>query len=255
LSPSSEESEPRPVSGGGVPDVSAPRRVLVTGGSRGIGRAIALRLAAEGRRVLAVGRDEGALEHVAQAGGGAIEVLAADLDDGVARSRVVPHAVATLGGLDGAVLAAGIERHARLTGLHEHDLESTLRTNLIAPLLIARDVAAVLGAGGSILFIGSNLARKAVPGTAAYAASKAGLEAAARVLALELAPRDVRVNVLAPGVVDTDMVRGRDLDLLAAAHPLGRIGTPEEVAVAAQQLLDAGWATGSVVTLDGGGSL
>jgi NAD(P)-dependent dehydrogenase (short-subunit alcohol dehydrogenase family) len=236
-------------------EATPPGRVLVTGGSRGIGRAIALRLAAEGRRVLAVGRDARALEEVARSGGGAVEVLAADLDDGVARSRVVPHAVATLGGLDGAVLSAGIARHARLTALHERDLESTLRTNLVAPLLLARDVAAALGPGGSLVFIGSNLARKAIPGTAVYAASKAGLEAAARVLALELASRGIRVNVLSPGVVDTDMVRDRDLDLLAEAHPLGRIGTPEEVAVAAQQLLDAPWATGSVVTLDGGGSL
>jgi 3-oxoacyl-[acyl-carrier protein] reductase len=120
---------------------------------------------------------------------------------------------------------------------------------------------------GSIVVLASTLAFRSAPTTSAYAASKAALLSAAKSAALELAPR-IRVNALAPGVVDTDMVRvprralganedaapvlAEQLEALRKLHPLGRLGTAEEVAEAALYLLEASWLTGSVLTIDGG---
>jgi NAD(P)-dependent dehydrogenase (short-subunit alcohol dehydrogenase family) len=121
--------------------------------------------------------------------------------------------------------------------------------------------------GGAMVVVASTLATHTATGTAAYAASKAALVAAARTFARELAPT-VRVNVVAPGVVDTDMVRAprrplapgevredvvrAELATLRALHPLARLGTPDDVAAAVQYLLEAAWVTGSVLTVDGG---
>jgi len=138
--------------------------------------------------------------------------------------------------------------------------------------LMSQQVGSAMRArgGGAIVQLASTLGLRPAPDTSAYAASKAALIAATRAFALELAP-EVRVNAVAPGVVDTEMVRrlrrepdlgagrGREaeavaqqLEGLARLHPLGRLGTPEEVAKAVLFLLDASWVTGTVLTVDGG---
>jgi len=236
------------------------QRVLVTGASRGIGRAVAMLLAARGDRVVAVGRDAAALaslvaESDAAHGVGRVFVVRGDVDREAERAQIVDAADAALGGLDALVLCAGIARHGVLGGVSEEDLDATLRTNLIAPVLLAQSALGRLSDGGAIVLVGSNLAHRPVAGTLAYAASKAGLEAAARAMALELAPRAIRVNVVAPGAVDTEMLRGRDLESLARAHPLGRIGRADEIAAAVAFLLDAPWTTGTTLVVDGGALL
>lgn len=238
---------------------------VVTGATRGIGRAVALSLAAAGRRVLAVGRDREALVSLAKQGGAAVHALDVDLVDLDSVSRVV-EAADKQGGARELVCCAGIARYQPVGSIDSGSLRAQLTVNLEAPLLLAQALGMRMaqGEGGAVVFVSSTLAAQPAPHTTAYAASKAGLEAAARGLALELAPGRVRVNVVAPGVVDTAMVRaprndGLDaetrLEALRQMHPLGRLGTPEEVAAAVRYLLEAPWITGSVLRIDGGLSL
>jgi NAD(P)-dependent dehydrogenase (short-subunit alcohol dehydrogenase family) len=251
--------------------VSARRveRVLVTGASRGIGRAIAERLMSEGRSVALVARDEERLREVAGDRGA---VIGADL---LGDADVVAAAVERLGGLDGLVHAAGVAPHARLEAITDGQLELAHALHVRAPLRMMRSLASHLraaGRSGSIVNIASTLGIRASAGTAVYSATKAALVRMSEALALELAPHQIRVNVVAPGVVDTEMVRAlrlapgepeptgealdhrlaAQLDELRRLHPLGRLGTPEDVADAVLYLLDAPWVTGSVLTVDGG---
>jgi len=236
------------------------QRVLVTGASRGIGRAVALLLAARGDRVVAIGRDAQALATLSAENDtadvvGQLVTVRGDVDSDAARARIVDDADTAFGGLDALVLCAGIARHAALGAITADDFDATLRTNLVAPVLLAQRALGRLADGGAIVLVGSNLAHRSAAGTLAYAASKAGLEAAARTMALELAARKIRVNLVAPGAVDTEMLRGRDLEALAQLHPLGRLGHVDEIAAAIAFLLDAPWTTGTTLVVDGGALL
>lgn len=243
-----------------APPSKVPQRVLVTGASRGIGRAVAVQLAARGDRVAASGRDVAALRELVDTsaredGVGRIVAVPGDVTDEQARGQLLDDADAALGGLDSLVLCAGVARHAALGMITGDDLAVTLGTNLVAPVLLAQRALGRLSDGGAIVLLGSNLAHRSAVGMLAYAASKAGLEAAARTMALELAPRGIRVNVVAPGAVDTEMLRGRDLSGLARAHALGRIGRTDEIADAVLFLLDSPWTTGTTLVVDGGALL
>jgi 3-oxoacyl-[acyl-carrier protein] reductase len=236
---------------------------LVTGASRGIGRAVVELLVARGRTVIASARDASALAELKQRHGDKVVVLAQDLT--VHPERLVEDAL-EVGTLSEVVLAAGIARYAPLVDTSEVDLRAQLETNFVAPYLLLQAVARRMQTG-SIVVIASTLAFRNAPTTSAYAASKAALLSAAKSAALELAPH-IRVNALAPGVVDTAMVRvprrelaaGEDptevvaqqLEALRALHPLARLGTPDDIAQAALYLLEASWLTGSVLTIDGG---
>jgi NAD(P)-dependent dehydrogenase (short-subunit alcohol dehydrogenase family) len=103
-----------------------------------------------------------------------------------------------------------------------------------------------------VVSVSSTLASRTAPNTLAYGASKAALDQAMRTLALELAPHAIRVSVVSPGIVETPMTAARDLDRLRALHPIGRLGKPEDVAQAVLYLLDADWATGTTLIVDGG---
>ena len=246
-------------------------RVLVTGASRGIGAATARALLDAGARVALAGRDTEALQAVA-AGRTDAHPLAAELTDDDARSALVERAIEALGGLDALVLAAGIADHRPFEALDEAALQRHLAVNLVAPLMLVREALPALRSGrGRVVFVGSTLGDRPAPRTVGYAASKAGLHAATRGLAVELAPA-VTVNAVAPGVVDTAMARrlrldpgepeprgveaearlAAQLETLRELHPLGRLGRPEEVARAVLYLLGAEWVTGSVLTIDGG---
>ena len=158
-------------------------------------------------------------------------------------------------------------------GIEASAFGEQLAVNLVSPLLLAQSVAAHMRERrrGAIVNVSSSLSESATPGLAAYAASKAGLNAVTRGLALELAADGIRVNAVLPGVVDTDMVRAprtspgeklsseelaarveQQLAALRTLHPLGRLGTPEEVARVVIQVLDNEWQTGSLVVIDGG---
>jgi NAD(P)-dependent dehydrogenase (short-subunit alcohol dehydrogenase family) len=250
-------------------------RVLVTGASRGIGRAVVERLLERGATVAVVGRSEEALVQLARRDPSRVTVLVGDLAEPTQRRRMVERAAAELSGLDGLVGSAGIALHQRVGAIDEATIAAQLAVNLVAPLLLAQDAAAVMraqGTGGAIVHVSSTLAVQPAPGTAVYGAAKAALNAVTRSLAGELAEDRIRVNAVLPGVVDTDMVReprlapGEEpptgatrerrvqaqLEALRELHPLGRLGKPADIADAVVHLLDAEWTTGSLMLVDGG---
>jgi NAD(P)-dependent dehydrogenase (short-subunit alcohol dehydrogenase family) len=229
------------------------KRILVTGASRGIGAATARLLAERGDEVWMAARHPGPLAQAAAAlGVDARRAIAADLGESAAPGKVL----AALGGamLDGVVWAAGVVRRAPLGAIGEEDLLHVLRVNLVAPLLVTQALLPRLAAGASIVLVSSNLSHLPVPGSIAYAASKAALEAVARGLAQELSGRAIRVNAVALGAVRTDMIEGVPLDVLERAHPLG-VGRAEDAARTLAALLDAPWTTGATLVADGGASV
>jgi len=252
--------------------MSEPPIALVTGASRGIGRAIVELLLARGRRVVACARDAQALADLEDAYPDHVTALPIDLTLPGAALWAVDEAVKRAGPLDELVLAAGMVKYAPLGAVTDQLLRAQLELNFIASFTMLQHAGVAMRARGrgAIVAIASTLAFRAAPTTAAYAASKGALVSAAAAAALELAPQ-VRVNVVAPGVVDTDMVRvprrplapdeqqdevvDAELEALRVLHPLQRLGRPEDVASAVLYLLEAEWVTGSVLTVDGGLSL
>ena len=228
--------------------------VLVTGATRGIGRAIAGRLVAGGRRVIGVYRRDEAAARAAQdaLGAGFCGVRV----DGLAA------ALAGAGTLAGVVFNAGVVLRGAFTELEVAGVDpvtAQLEEDLGAPLRLCRALLREgrLAAGSSLVFVGSNAARRGLAGMVAYSAAKAGLEGATRALARELGPQGIRVNAVAPGVIRTDMTRDfgdAGYAAYAAEVPLGRVGEAEDVAPAVEFLLGDGarYITGQVLDIDGG---
>ncbi len=245
-------------------------RALVTGASSGIGRATAIALAQAGARVAALARDTAALEALAaelQAQGAEVHVIGADLRDPGARAGAVEASLAALGGLDLLVNAAGVIGSGTIESTTPDALSAMMELNVVAPMdLMQRCLPALSARPGSVVNVSSVTGLRAFPGVLAYATSKAALDQLTRCAALELAPRGVRVNAVNPGVVRTALHRrgGMDEERYAAfvehsrgTHPLGRVGTPEEVAAAILYLAsdEAAWMTGVTLPVDGGRQL
>ena len=247
----------------------AGQRVLLTGASRGIGKAIARVLVARGARLAVVGRDRATLA-AAVADSGEHALLVADLADPDAAPACVERAVRALGGLDAFVSCAGVVKYASVADTVPEALAQQLTVNFSAPFAMARSAIEPLRAagGGAMVFVASTLGLAPAPLTAAYSASKAALISACKSLALELAPDGIRVNAVAPGVVDTAMVHvlrpggasgaepeaalRAQLEALRRLHPLGRLGRPEDIAESVLYLLSAAFVTGTVLPVDGG---
>jgi NAD(P)-dependent dehydrogenase (short-subunit alcohol dehydrogenase family) len=241
------------------------RVALVTGGSSGIGRAVVARLVAGGASVVAFSNDQAALPTFA---GDGVHPCAGDVTRTEDLERAVTLAESRFGGLDILVSAAGIICNGAVDELAEADWSRTLAVNLTGAFLAAR--AAVLAlrrrGGGAIVHIVSASAYVVRPRMAAYAASKGGLLALTRAMAIDYASDRIRVNAVCPGPVDTPMLRrawesfgpGFDAEAqlarIGAAMPIGRIGTPEEVAEIVAFLASdrASLITGADIKADGG---
>jgi 3-oxoacyl-[acyl-carrier protein] reductase len=234
---------------------------LVTGASRGIGRAIAGRMAAQGATVMAVARD-GHAEATAAAireAGGAAEAVSLDVTDHAALERLPARIVERYGRLDIVVSNAGITRDQLLMRMKREDWDAVLATNLTAAFTLGQAVLRpmIRQRGGRIILVSSVVGQMGNAGQASYAASKAGLIGFAKALAREVASRGITVNAIAPGLIDTDMTRaiaGKAQDDWAAQIPLGRLGTVDDVATAACFLAsdEAAYITGHVLAVNGG---
>jgi 3-oxoacyl-[acyl-carrier protein] reductase len=238
-----------------------PRRVLVTGASRGIGRAVALQLARDGYDV-AVNylRSKAAAEELVgeiRALGRDAVALAFDVADREACANAIAADIEAHGAYWGAVANAGLHRDGPFPGLSSEAWDEVLRTNLdsfynvlhplVLPLVRGRR-------GGRIVTISSLSGVTGNRGQVNYSASKAGLIGATKSLAQELASRQITVNCVAPGWIDTDMLGDADREQLAALVPLRRVGSPEDVAAAVAFFFSdgAGYCTGQVLQVNGG---
>jgi NAD(P)-dependent dehydrogenase (short-subunit alcohol dehydrogenase family) len=245
------------------------RWALVTGGGNGLGRAIALRLAASGAQVAVAGRRREPLERTAreEAGGGRVTAIPADVTRDEDRVRLVEETLRRAGRLDILVNAAGILEAGSVETTTLAAWDRTLDVNLRSLFaLTALAVPHIVAARGSILNLSSVAGLRPYPGVLAYCVSKAAVDQLTRCLALELAPRGVRVNALNPGVVVTNLHRAggmSEADYAAflergrSTHPLGRVGQPDDVADFALFLVSdrAGWVTGGTFSVDGGRAL
>jgi 3-oxoacyl-[acyl-carrier protein] reductase len=239
----------------------AGRSALVTGASRGIGAAIARTLARQGAFVVAAARGANAEASVAAiiASGGRAEAASVDVTDAAGVEVVVSGALARHGKLDILVNNAGITRDQLMMRMKRDDWDAVIATNLTAAFTCTQAVLRqmIKQRGGRIITISSVVGQMGNAGQVNYAASKAGLIGMAKALAREVASRGVTVNVVAPGLIDTDMTRAlgeTTSGQWASQIPLGRLGTPEDVANAVCFLAsdEAAYITGQVVAVNGG---
>jgi 3-oxoacyl-[acyl-carrier protein] reductase len=237
------------------------RVALVTGASRGIGRAIASRLAASGATVVAAARGDNAAEAAASivAAGGRAEAIGLDVTDAEAVSAAVVGVLARHGRIDVLVNNAGITRDQLMLRMKREDWDAVLSTNLTAAFTCIQAVLRpmVKQRSGRIINVSSVVGQSGNAGQANYAASKAGLIGLTKSLALEVASRNITVNAVTPGLIDTDMTRAISAgahDDWAARIPLQRLGTVADVAGAVAFLAseEASYITGHVLAVNGG---
>ncbi|MFJ8276046.1 SDR family oxidoreductase [Streptomyces griseoviridis] len=239
------------------------RRVaIVTGGSRGIGREVAQRLAADGLAVVVgyVGSEKAAQDAVRtieEAGGTAFPARA-DVADETEVAALFDLAETTYGGIDVVVHAAGRMPLSPVADLDLADLDAVYRTNIRGTFVVDQQAARRLRPGGTIVNFSTSILGLAFPGYGAYAASKGAVEALTLILARELRGRDVTVNAVAPGPTATDLfLDGKDEETvarLAAQPPLERLGTPRDIASVVAFLAgpDGRWVNGQVLRANGG---
>ncbi|WP_204014407.1 SDR family NAD(P)-dependent oxidoreductase [Sphaerimonospora thailandensis] len=239
------------------------RAVLVTGASRGIGRAIALAFAAQGDRVAVHHRNSPDLAERLRAelpGDGHV-VVRADVADPAQARRMTEEVATALGGIDVLVNNAGIFVHHPITEVTYEEWQAvwreTLDVNLIGPANVTWNAVRHMGRGGRIVNVSSRGAFRGEPDSPAYGASKAGMNAMGQSLAIALAPLGIAVATVAPGFVETDMVtehlKGERGDAIRTQSPFGRVARPEEIAAAVLYLASpaAEWASGTIVDLNG----
>jgi 3-oxoacyl-[acyl-carrier protein] reductase len=235
------------------------RKALVTGGTRGIGREITLALARAGADVLACYRTDG--EHVAQLSrdlkiaGGDHHLVRADIADPAEVRTLVQECGDRFGRLDVVVNNAGVISHEPFERLAVDEWRRVLDTNLTGAYLVTQAALSLMDGGGSIVNIGSRVATVGIPLRAHYTAAKAGMIGLTRSLCKELGPRGIRVNLVAPGVVATELalsdeVRARYEGMTA----LRRLGAPRDIAAVVCFLASdlAGYVTGETINVDGG---
>jgi NAD(P)-dependent dehydrogenase (short-subunit alcohol dehydrogenase family) len=244
------------------------RVAVITGGGSGIGRALAERFCREGGRVALVGRTPAKLDHVA-AGLGAERALVfpGAHEDPAHATHVAEQTVRRWGRIDVLFNNGGTFDPSSVADTTDAAWAATLAANLTGPFVLSRAVLAPMRAAGRgvVVHTASTLGLKPIAGAAAYSVAKAGLIMLGKAMAIEEAGHGIRVLTVCPGVVDTLLHRQRPgivdddaqrafLGEIAPVHPLGRVGTPDEVASLMLHLAsdESSWMTGSVVTIDGG---
>ena len=234
---------------------------IVTGASRGIGRGIAMVLAERGAHVVAAARDRNAADTVSAIteAGGKADFAPVDVTDSAAVDALVKSTLERHGQINILVNNAGIARDQLLLRMKRDDWDQVIATNLTAAFTCAQAVAKpmIKQRNGRIIGIGSVVGQMGNAGQANYAASKAGLIGFSKALARELASRNVTVNVVTPGLIDTDMTRAitdKAQGDWVSQIPLGRLGTPADVAAAVCFLAsdEASYITGQVLAVNGG---
>ncbi|XP_058276771.1 3-oxoacyl-[acyl-carrier-protein] reductase isoform X1 [Hirundo rustica] len=226
----------------------------VFGGSRGIGRAVAELLAQKGCRLAVIARNLDVAQTTARHLGAGHLALSCDVSNEQEVQKTFEEMQRSLGPISYLVNAAGINRDALLLRTKTEDMIAQIHTNLLGTMLTCRAAVKVMiqQQGGAIVNIGSIVGLKGNSGQSVYSATKAGLVGFSRSLAKEVAKRQIRVNVVAPGFIRTEMTAHLEEDQLKKAIPLGRFGEPHEVAQAVVFLLESPYVTGSVLVVDGG---
>ena len=242
---------------------STTKSAIVTGASRGIGRAVATRLARDGFAVAvnyagnATKAEEVVAEIKAASGGQAIAVQA-DVANAADIDRLFKEAVDTFGGINVVVNCAGIIHHTPIAGGDLELFDKVIATNLRGTFVVLGQASRQISAGGRIIAFSSSVIAKAFPTYGPYIASKAGVEGLVRVLANELRGRNITVNALAPGPVATELfLTGKteaQIEELRKLSPLERLGQPEDIANVVSFLAgpDGGWVNGQVLQTNGG---
>ncbi|WP_437654496.1 SDR family NAD(P)-dependent oxidoreductase [Sorangium sp. So ce1182] len=243
---------------------------LITGGNRGLGKSMALHLAERGVGVVITYRGNAAeaadVVKEIEAKGGKAAALALDVANTRGFDAFVEAVKAELGGklgrdrLDFLVNNAGIGAHASFAETTEEQFDALVNVHLKGTFFLTQKLLPLISDGGRILNISSGLARLTLPGYAAYAAMKGGVEVLTRYLAKELGPRKISVNVLAPGAIETDFGGGAVRDnaelnkMIAAQTALGRVGLPDDIGGAVAMLLspESHWITGQRIEASGG---
>lgn len=234
------------------------KTILVTGASSGIGRAIAVECSRMGATVILTARNAERLEKtLTMLEGTGHAVVAADLTEENDRK----HLTESLPVLDGVVQNAGVFNTVLTKNIQQKDLDYVLPPNLYAPILLQKELVKhkLLAKGSSVVFMSSIASLRPFIGNAVYTISKAGITGYAKVLALELAPKNIRVNCICPGIVRTDLTENsvfstEEYKAEEMKYPLKRYGKPEEIAYMAVYLLSdaSAWVTGTTMEVSGG---
>jgi 3-oxoacyl-[acyl-carrier protein] reductase len=237
------------------------RIAIVTGGSRGIGRAISERLASDGQIVVIAYANNAAeaektVQSITENGGKAIAVKA-DIADEVAVSNLFDIIEKNFGGIDVVVNSAGIMGLNTIADFDLNKLDQIIRTNIRGTFVVDQQAARRVRSGGSIINLSTSVKKLALPTYAAYTASKGAVDAISLVLAKELRGRDITVNAVAPGPTATELFfEGKDdetIDRMAKMNPIERLGKPEDIAEVVSFLAGpARWINGQTIYVNGG---